>query len=248
MICFAYFAYFTYWSYLTYNSLGAYQNRALLDTLRVQKSNTNAGHIILYSTLLIGHIEHPGYMRISSLPFVEKKLRRSNRQDMVFIRPPGISEGAFELRMGNIWFCKLLLLFKIRSRTDTELKDLDCAYVSVLEEYNGPRRSGHFNIFSIFCIFCIFWNLSVTAWVEDCESTIVYERREQSQVLYVIPVSSILGRLPLVPLGETGTIPFEMLKELADFPGAACDKSHNSGDGCRWWYVNSWALTWGNKQ
>ena len=74
----------------------------------------------------------------------------------MFVRPPRISKGAFELRMGNIWFCKLLLLFKIRSRTETELKDLDCAYVSVLEEYNGPRRSGHFNIFSIFCIFCIF--------------------------------------------------------------------------------------------
>jgi hypothetical protein len=46
------------------------------------------------------------------------------------------------------------------------------------------------------------------------QSTIVYERHEKSQVLYVIPVSSILGRLPLVPLGETGTIPFEMRKEL----------------------------------
>ena len=80
------------------------------------------------------------------------------------------------------------------------------------------------------------------------QSTIVYERHEKSQVLYVIPVSSILGRLPLVPLGETGTIPFEMRKESADFPGAACDKSHNSGNGCRWWYVSSWALTWGNKQ
>ena len=134
MICFAYFTYFTYFTYSTYNSLGAYQNRALLDTLRVQKSNTNAGHIILYSTLLIGHTDHPGYMRISSWPFVEKTLRRSNRQDMVFIRPPGISEGSFELRMGNIWFCKLLLLFKTRSRTVTGLKDLDCAYVSVLEE------------------------------------------------------------------------------------------------------------------
>ena len=48
------------------------------------------------------------------------------------------------------------------------------------------------------------------------QSTIVYERHEKSQVLYVIPVSSILGRLPLVPLGETETIPFasEMRKEL----------------------------------
>ncbi len=75
---------------------------------------------------------------------------------MVFIRPPGISEGAFELRMDNIWFCKLLLLFKIRKKTDTGLKELDCAYVSVLEEYNGPRRSGQLNIYRIFCIFCVF--------------------------------------------------------------------------------------------
>ena len=82
-------------------------------------------------------------MRISSWPFVVKKLRQSNRQDMVFIRPPGISEGAFQLRMGNIWFCKLLLLFKIRSKTDAGMEVLDCAYVSVLEEYNGSRRAGH---------------------------------------------------------------------------------------------------------
>ncbi len=42
--------------------------------------------------------------------------------------------------------------------------------------------------------------------------------------------------------------------ESADFPGAAsgCDKSHDSGesagDGGRWWYINSWALAWENKQ
>ena len=32
----------------------------------------------------------------------------------------------------------------------------------------------------------------------------IYERREQAQVLYVIPVSSILRRLPLVLVGATG--------------------------------------------
>jgi hypothetical protein len=74
---------------------------------------TNAGHIILYSTLVIGQTKYPGAMRISSWPFVPKKLRDTNRQDMVFIRQPRISDSAFQLRMGNImiWFCKLLLLF-----------------------------------------------------------------------------------------------------------------------------------------
>ena len=62
-----------------------------------------------------------------------------------------------------------------------------------------------------------------TDWVDKCQSAIVYERRAQSQILYAITVSSILGRLPLVPVKETGTIPFKMRRESADFqvPGAA---------------------------
>ena len=68
----------------------------LLDTLLLQQSDTNTGHILLKSTLLIGHTQHPSYMCISSWPFVAKKLWSSNRQDMVLTRPPGISEGAFK--------------------------------------------------------------------------------------------------------------------------------------------------------
>ena len=186
-------------------------------------------------------------MRVSSWPMVPKKLQQTNRQDMVFIRPPGISDGAFQLRMDNIWFCKLLLLFKINTMTDTGMQQHECAFVSVLEEYKGPRKSGH--ILHIFAYFAYITYLCVSsAWVEKCQSAIVYERREQAQVLYVIPVSSILGRLPLVPVGATGTIPFDMRKESADFPGAACDETKDGCDGCRWWYVNGWALGWGSKQ
>ncbi len=53
----------------------------------------------------------------------------------------------------------------------------------------------------------------------------------QLQVLYGIPVTSILGRLALVPIGEMGTIPFSMLKETPDFPGAASDSKKGAGDG-----------------
>ncbi len=55
---------------------------------------------------------------------------------------------------------------------------------------------------------------TTTAWVDQCQSAIVYERREQVQVLYVIPVSSVLGRLPLVPVGINRTIPFAMRKKF----------------------------------
>ena len=159
------------------------QNRALLDTLRLQKSNTTWGHISLYTTLLIGHIKHSGQMRISSWPMTPKKLQQTNRhcrsqQDWVFIRPPGISEGAFQLRIDNIWFCKLLLLFTIETKTDAWMKKHACAYVSVLEEYKGHRRSGH--ILYILCICYICFKLGIrvrtlfqccTAWLNACQST-----------------------------------------------------------------------------
>ena len=103
-------------------------------------------------------------MRIYSCPFVPKKLKKSNRQDYVFIRPPGISEGAFQLRMDNIWFCKLLLLFKLYTMTDNGMQYLECAYVSLLEEYKGPRKLGH-----IVHILHIFYFLIVdrpqTGWI-----------------------------------------------------------------------------------
>jgi hypothetical protein len=51
-------------------------------------SNNNAGHIVRCSTLVIGHTKYPGAMRISSWPFVPKKLQDTNRQDMVFTHPP----------------------------------------------------------------------------------------------------------------------------------------------------------------
>ncbi len=93
---------------------------------------------------------------------------------------------------------------------------LERAYVSVLEEYKGTRKGGH--TMHILHILHILSFISTTAWVDECQSAIVYERREQAQVLYVIPVSSVLGRLPLVPVGATGTIRFAMRRESADFP------------------------------
>lgn len=116
------------------------QNRSLLETLRKLKSTGGTGHILVFNTLAIGHTKHPNEQRIACWPFVQKTLRGSNRQDFVFIRPPGISHGAFEFRMDNVWFCKVLLLFQIDSKTDLGWKRHSCAFVSVLEEYTGPRR------------------------------------------------------------------------------------------------------------
>jgi hypothetical protein len=61
--------------------------------------------------------------------------------------------------------------------------------------------------------------------------------------MYIIPITSILGRLGLVPVRETATIPFSMRQETRDFTGASCDSKKGAGDGNRWWYINSWALS-----
>ena len=38
--------------------------------------------------------------------------------------------------------------------------------------------------------------------------TLGYEGKETQQVLYVVPITSIVRRLALVPVGDTGTIPY----------------------------------------
>jgi len=56
----------------------------------------------------------------------------------------------------------------------------------------------------------------MAAWLDKCGLKIIYERRMQLQVLYVVPITSILGRLALVPVGDTDTIPFFMHTENPD--------------------------------
>jgi len=58
----------------------------------------------------------------------------------------------------------------------------------------------------------------------------LYERKQNQQVLYVIPISSILGKLPLIPVGDTGTIPFSMRDELHEVDEASCDTKPGEGD------------------
>jgi hypothetical protein len=47
----------------------------------------------------------------------------------------------------------------------------------------------------------------VIGWSESVGSREVYELDYQKPILYVIPVHSILGKLPVVPVSCTGTIP-----------------------------------------
>ena len=63
-------------------------------------------------------------------------------------------------------------------------------------------------------------------------------------VLYVVPVESILVKLPVVPVGDFGTVSHGMSAQL---PGALADHTPVAGDSCLAWYVNSWALDWSSE-
>ena len=63
--------------------------------------------------------------------------------------------------------------------------------------------------------------------------------------VWVVPVSHILGRLALVPAGDSGTIPETMrCREPGMYPGGRCDSAGEPGSGSKLFYINSWAMIW----
>ena len=68
-------------------------------------------------------------------------------------------------------------------------------------------------------------------------------------VVYIVPLSHILGRLPLLPAGNYGTIPRRMSRRRskeACFPRGMSDREGRPGSGSQLYYINSWAMIWPN--
>ncbi len=78
-------------------------------------------------------------------------------------------------------------------------------------------------------------------WLESVGSRVVYELDYTKPILYAIPIQTILGKLPVVPVGDTGTIQYHLRNTFSGAPG---DCRLGAGDGCKMWFVNSWALGW----
>ena len=79
--------------------------------------------------------------------------------------------------------------------------------------------------------------------LESVGSRILFELDHKKPILYVLPIENILGKLPVVPVGDTGTIPFRLRKHF-EGTGASADPQNRPGTGCQMWYVNSWARGW----
>ena len=62
-------------------------------------------------------------------------------------------------------------------------------------------------------------------------------------VVYVVPLSHMLGKLPLIPAGDHGTIPRSMHgRKNACYPLGVCDCQGEPGSGSPLFYINTWAM------
>ena len=60
-------------------------------------------------------------------------------------------------------------------------------------------------------------------------------------VVYVVPLSHILGKLPLIPAGDYGTIPRSMHgRKDACYERGVCDRRGEPGSGSPLYYINTW--------
>jgi len=88
------------------------------------------GHLCLFGTLEVGHTIHPGVQRLQCWPFLDQKYCWYNREDCVFVRPPGVEK--FSLDPDNVWYGRLKLLFTLSVKIDGQDDPvrLECAYIS----------------------------------------------------------------------------------------------------------------------
>ena len=74
-----------------------------------------------------------------------------------------------------------------------------------------------------------FCNLVGSMWLENYIRTL-HAGISSLWCSTVVHITSKLGRLAHVSVGDAGTIPFTMRKERKDFPGASCDSKIGAGD------------------
>ena len=85
-------------------------------------------------------------------------------------------------------------------------------------------------------------------WI--CGSKLIYETLQGKEVVYDLPLSSVLGGLLVALAGDTVTIPFRYRAGLSNSAHryshdlARADTSSGAGDCRPMYFVNSWALGW----
>ena len=91
------------------------------------------------------------------------------------------------------------------------------------------------------------------SWITKCDLNLIYETLQGKEVVHVLPITSILKRLPAVRAGDTWTIQFGYCSgcnsaHRYNHNLASADLSRGAGDSCPLFFVNSWVLGWSRDQ
>ena len=196
---------------------------------KIDKFDKDGTMIVLHGGVMIGHKEYQGYQRVYACSFPHKKFRDFNHQDAVFMRPEGVDSATFHPAPDNVWYGLCLLVFSFIVRSDDNVRyRMKCVLISTLEEYVCPEDDA-----------------AAGNWCQKAETRRLFELDSSLPRLYVMPITSILGKVPLVRAGNTGTIPHHMRgRKEQCFPGGKADSAPGKGDGSRLYFVNSWAMKW----
>lgn len=134
----------------------------------------------------------------------------------------------------TMWCGRVIQLFSFQfnSEITAEPVECKCAYIHLLYDFS-PKPDEQRALLS-----------------HDIQ--IMYE--SQPPVVYVIPIEYILGKLPVVRVGDCGRIPHEMnghrLMRTMNVNGMADEKGANGKVkecGSPLYYVNKYAMMWSNE-
>ena len=201
--------------------------QAVLGRLQSVPGTRNDRELSVFCGVKIGHKQFAGHQIVHCKPFKCGKRPRMNY--VFFIPPPQFYRGRrskFQPTLDNCWYGQVVLIFRMRIATECEgIMECDCAMIDVLDDYD-PRHKK------------VWWRQ-----VADGGTKLLYQC-SPTPVTYVVPLSSILVRLALVPAGDHGTIPSSASQQRArSYPQGRCDHG-DVGTGSKLFYVNMWALQW----
>ena len=81
-------------------------------------------------------------------------------------------------------------------------------------------------IMHIIAVVLIIADWFLVGWLESVGSRVIYEVDYKKPILYVVPIQSIMGKLPLVPVGDTGNIQYSMRNAFSAGAGGRYSDCH----------------------
>jgi hypothetical protein len=216
-------------------------------------------------------MSHPlaeGLQRVRCYPFGNHTFQGRNIKDNVFLLPVETTKH-FSLPQDKdkLQFGKVQLLFSMLVPGNLgRFKEVHCAFIKYFDLFKPKGRctqicddcgAVHCHctvcVHNVYCLYCVCAQcvILICLWFfperggDELQKEGHIRLYETTNSFEVLPVTHILGRLPILPDFGDPSIPHRMNgKAKAWFPLGTCDSSEGAQDGSKLFYVNHFAMTW----